>query len=64
MDKEKLKEINKKNAEYRKQFSKMNYKKILFACNRKKDDDIIEKLDTIENVNSYIKKLIRNDIGK
>lgn len=32
--------------------------------NRKTDADILEKLDKVENRQGYIKRLIREDLGK
>ncbi len=39
-----------------------NVKKIMLKLNFKTDMDILEKLDEVDNVNGYIKRLIREDI--
>lgn len=41
-----------------------NTKVYAIKLNRKKDADIIEKLDSQTNVQGYIKELIRKDIGE
>lgn len=39
-----------------------NTRQIKFKLNLKTDADILEKLDSVENKQSYIKALIRKDI--
>ena len=41
-----------------------NTKKILFKFNLKTDADILQKLDSVDNKQGYIKELIRADIAK
>lgn len=41
-----------------------NALKVGFKFNKKTDPDIIEKLESVENKQAYIKKLIREDIAK
>ena len=45
-------------------YAKANTKTISIKLNKKTDSDVIEKLDTVQNKNGYIKKLIRKDIEK
>lgn len=54
--------INKKkrNAEYQTK----NVKRKLLALNVKTDADILEKLESVPNVQGYLKQLIRDDIKK
>jgi len=39
-------------------------KQIKMKLNIKSDQDIIEKLEEVENIQGYIKRLIREDINK
>ena len=41
---------------------KRNVKQYIFVLRKIKDSDIIEKLESQENKNGYLKSLIRNDI--
>ena len=41
-----------------------NTKVYAIKLNHKTDDDIIRKLDEQDNVQGYIKKIIRKDIGE
>lgn len=43
-------------------YDKENTRQVRCKFNRKTDADIIEKLETIENIQAYIKGLIRADI--
>lgn len=43
-------------------YTAANIKQIKLALNRKTDADIIEHLASIENINGYLKDLIRSDI--
>lgn len=45
-------------------WDKENSKSITLKCYYKKDMDILEKLDTVDNRQSYIKGLIRQDIQR
>lgn len=40
-----------------------NVKQVKFNLNIEKDADILEKLDSVENKQGYIKDLIRRDIA-
>lgn len=51
-------------AEYRRNFNKQNYKRFSIYVSYYNEMDIINKLSMQENVNSYIKNLIREDIKK
>ena len=42
---------------------KRNVKQYIFVLRKIKDSDIIEKLESQENKNGYLKTLIRNDIS-
>lgn len=39
-----------------------NVKRVMLKLNFNTDMDILEKLDEVDNVNGYIKRLIREDI--
>lgn len=41
--------------------NKNKYKPVYLKLNKESDRDIIERLDQIDNIQGYIKKLIRND---
>lgn len=43
-------------------YNKTNVKQVKLNLNRKTDADIIEKLDSCDNVQGYIKGLIRDDM--
>ncbi len=43
-------------------YNKTNVKQVKINLNRKTDADIIEKLDNCDNVQGYIKGLIRDDM--
>lgn len=45
-----------------KKYDDANTRQIKFKFNIKSDADILEKLDSVENKQGYIKKLIRDDI--
>lgn len=45
-------------------WDKENSRSITLKCYYKKDMDILEKLDTVDNRQSYIKGLIRQDIQR
>lgn len=51
-----------RHKEYFNEFQKTNYKMFNFKLNLKNDNDIIEKLDSVNNRTDYMKKLVRNDI--
>ena len=42
-------------------YEKANIRRIVIKLNRNTDQDIIEHLNNIENVQGYIKELIRRD---
>ena len=41
-----------------------NYRSFLFKFRYGKDDDIIQKLETVNNKSEYIKNLIRSDAAE
>ncbi len=45
-------------------YDKKNCKPVYLKLNKKTDKDILEKLDSVESKQGYIKKLIRQDIEK
>ena len=45
-------------------YAKSNVTQIKFSFNNKTDADILEKLNSIDNKQGYIKSLIRNDMMK
>ena len=46
------------------EFNKATYKAVTVRLNRMKDQDVIKHLGTIPAVNSYIVRLIRDDMAK
>ena len=45
-------------------YDKNNTRPIMFKFNLKTDKDILEKLDSVNNKQGYVKNLIREDIKK
>lgn len=45
-------------------WNRQNTKQYGFRCMYKTDQDIIDKLDSLDNKNKYIKDLIRQDIQR
>lgn len=43
---------------------KGDFKSVYMKLNKEKDSDILEKLASVENVQGYIKELIRADMQK
>ncbi len=43
-------------------YDRQNTRQIMFKFNKKTDEDILEKLDTVDNRQGYIKELIRGDL--
>lgn len=43
-------------------YDKANTRQITFKFNLKTDADILERLDSVDNRQGYIKEIIRNDI--
>lgn len=50
-------------AQYRasRRYEEKNIRRIVVKLNRKTDQDIIDRLDSVDNIQGYIKQLIRND---
>lgn len=48
----------------RARYDKENTRQIKFKFNKKTDADILDKLDSLSNKQSYIKRLIREDIER
>lgn len=44
-------------------YDKNNTKQLMLKLNLKTDKDILEKLDSVNNKQGYVKNLIREDIG-
>lgn len=55
-----MKEKNKRVVKYIKE----NVKQMCLALNVKTDRDILDKLETVDSKNGYIKSLIREDIKR
>lgn len=51
-----------KKYEYTDKYQKENIRRVVVKLNRKTDQKIIDKLDSIDNVQGYIKSLIVRDI--
>lgn len=47
-----------------KKYDAINTVRFTFKCNNKTEADIIEKLNSVDAKQTYIKKLIREDIAK
>ena len=46
------------------QYDRENTRRINLKLNKKTDDDIIQHLESQENIQGYLKRLIRNDMMK
>ena len=55
-------EENNKQSQYSMKYDQKNTQRIYLKFNLKTDADILEKLDSVENKQGYIKDLIRKDI--
>lgn len=55
-------EENNKQSQYSMKYDRSNTQRIYLKFNLKTDADILEKLDSVENKQGYIKDLIRKDI--
>lgn len=53
-----------KQYEYTDKYQKANIRRITVKLNRKTDQKLIDKIDSVDNVQGYIKKLIEADIEK
>ena len=53
-----------KNYKYTKKYDTANTTKVSLKLNKKTDADIIEYLDSVENKQGTIKKLIRDEIER
>lgn len=60
----KVYEARQAKAKASEKYDKANTKQVKMKLNLNTDADIIEKLDSVGNVQGYIKELIRKDIGK
>lgn len=56
--------ITKAQLKAQRKYDTKNTKSYYIKLNKKNDADIIEKLDTVENRQGYIKNLIREDLHK
>lgn len=45
-------------------YDSKNRKSFAIKLNRKYDSDVIDKLESVESINGYIKQLIRDDIAR
>ena len=52
----------KKQSEYQAKYDAVNTKRYAIKLNVKNDGDIIAKLNSVDNVQGYIKEAIRRDI--
>lgn len=46
-------------SKYINEYKRSHYKRVSLQLNLEKDADIIKKLESVENVNEFIKQLIR-----
>jgi hypothetical protein len=46
------------------QANKDKYKNVFIKVNRETESDIVEKLESVDNIQGYVKGLIRSDIQK
>lgn len=51
-----------KKLDYIENYQRENIRRVVVKLNRKTDQRILEKLDTVDNVQGYIKRLIIKDI--
>lgn len=51
-----------KKLDYIENYQRENIRRVVVKLNRKTDQRILEKLDTVDNVQGYIKNLIIKDI--
>ena len=51
------------NKEARKKYIKENIVQVKMVLNKRTDNDVIEKLNEVDNKQGYIKNLIRKDIN-
>ena len=56
--------VSKAQLKAQKKYDAENTKAYYIKLNKKSDADVIEKLDTVDNRQGYIKRLIRDDISK
>lgn len=57
-------ESKKKQSAYKLQYDKENTKRVNLKLSKIYDSDILSRLSSVDNVNGYIKKLIREDIAR
>ncbi len=50
--------------EYQKEYLKRSYKQIKFELNRNTDKDILEFLDTVDNKQGLLKRLLREEMER
>lgn len=62
-DAEKVASYNKR-VKYQQNYLKENYRRIAFTLNNEHDKDIIDYLKKKDNMNAYLKELIRKDMKK
>ena len=55
---------SKARKEATRRYDEKNTRQIMLKLNLKTDADILEKLDSVENRQGYIKSLIRDDIAR
>lgn len=46
------------------QANKNKYKNVFIKLNKETEKDIVEKLESVDNIQGYVKGLIRKDINK
>jgi hypothetical protein len=51
-----------KHKDYMKEFNKNTYRCFIVKLNKTKDEEIIKKMESLDNKNDYIRKLIQKDI--
>ena len=49
-------------TKYNIQYAKENTRRIAFSLNKNTDADMIEYIETVGNINGYLKQLIRQDM--
>ena len=50
-------------AKAQKKYDEKNTKQIILRLNKNTDADVIQKLESVESKQGYIRRLIREDIG-
>lgn len=53
-----------KRKQYVEEWQKKNIRRVVIKLNKRTDADIIAKLDSLDNIQGYIKRVIREDLNR